>query len=287
MPPPKVFVSYRRDDTAAYAGRLYDRLSDAFGESNVFMDVDSIAPGDDFVESINSAVGACTLLLALVGRDWVGSGEPAGRRRIDDPSDYVRLEIETALDRHIRVVPVLVDGAAVPESSELPYSLRPLARRQAGYLSHSQFRSDVAALVATIEGLAAGGSTDFERPGGEPPSRERLREMSLPSTWNVVVESRSYFSFTLLATRKERHVITYKNAAKQDGGQHVVVDGKVVGSCQSFTFKEQWEFVMVDEGRPFKALLGIKGNLLTSRVKWSQLRIFDERGEGSWEYRPD
>jgi hypothetical protein len=146
-----IFVSYRREETAAYAGRLFDRLSDRFGEESVFMDVDSIAIGTDFTRAIAEAVSGCDILLALIGRDWSAITDGKGRRRIDNPDDFVRVEIETALERDIRVVPILVDGAVLPQVDDLPISLRPLIRRQALEFSHSSFRSDVSRLIAAID----------------------------------------------------------------------------------------------------------------------------------------
>jgi hypothetical protein len=127
------------------AGRLFDRLAERFGEANVFMDVDSIGPGVDFSEAIEQAVQKCDVLLALIGRTWVSQTDGSGRRRLDDPDDLVVLEVKSPLDRDIRVVPVLVDGAAPPKSDDLPEGLTSLARRNAIRLDHDTFRSDLVA----------------------------------------------------------------------------------------------------------------------------------------------
>lgn len=121
-----IFISYRREETAAYAGRIFDRLSGHFGEDRVFMDVDSIAIGMDFTKAIVEAVSGCDILLALIGRDWPTITDSRGRKRLDNPEDFVRIEIEAALQRDIRVVPVLVDGASLPYADDLPPSLQPL-----------------------------------------------------------------------------------------------------------------------------------------------------------------
>jgi hypothetical protein len=110
-PSQRIFVSYRREDTRHMAGRLFDRLSERSGESNVFMDVDSIEPGIDFSQAIERAVQKCDVLLALIGRAWLSETDEHGRPRLDDPDDLVVLEIKSALDRDIRVIPVLIDGA--------------------------------------------------------------------------------------------------------------------------------------------------------------------------------
>ena len=108
---PRIFISYRRDDSAAHAGRLYDRLEGHFGQENVFMDVDAIQPGLDFVEVVQEAVGSCDALIAVIGKEWQRVVDGSGRRRLENPEDLVRLEIATALSRNIRVIPVLVQGA--------------------------------------------------------------------------------------------------------------------------------------------------------------------------------
>jgi Sulfatase-modifying factor enzyme 1/TIR domain len=146
----RIFLSYRRDDSGGYAGRLYDRLSQHFGRAHLFMDVDTIPPGLDFVEAIQDAVGSCDVLLAVIGRQWLTSTDRRRRRRLDNPEDFVRLEITTALERRIRVIPVLVGGASMPESTDLPDVLQPLARRQALVVS-DHFHPDVDRLITALE----------------------------------------------------------------------------------------------------------------------------------------
>jgi TIR domain len=116
--PGRIFISYRRQDTAWPAGRLYDALVEHFPAEQVFMDVDSIEPGEDFVERITAVVSSCDVLLALIGRQWL-TVTKNGQRRLDDPKDVVRLEIETALRRKIRVIPILVDDTPIPVADEL------------------------------------------------------------------------------------------------------------------------------------------------------------------------
>ena len=147
----RIFISYRRADTPHVAGRLFDRLQTYFGADNVFMDVDSIEPGVDFAESIENAVGACDVLLALIGPHWADAVDELGRRRLEDPDDFVTLEISAALRRRIRVIPVLVDGASPPRREELPEGLSTLARRQGVRLDHSSFGASAAALVIALE----------------------------------------------------------------------------------------------------------------------------------------
>jgi hypothetical protein len=144
---PKIFVSYRRDDAPGSAGRLYDRLADAFPREAIFMDVDAMVPGVDFVREIDEAVIACDVLLAVIGRNWHGTAASDGVRRIDNPDDFVRIEIASALQHGIRVVPVLVDGAQMPAADDLPDDLKPLARRHAVEISHMRFAADAERLV--------------------------------------------------------------------------------------------------------------------------------------------
>ena len=151
LAPVRVFISYRRDGTAGYAGRLFDRLSEHFDPENVFMDVATIEPGLDFVEAIERAVGSCDVLLALIGHEWLQSTDAPGHRYLDNPADYVRLEITKALDRNIRVIPVLVDGARMPTVDELPTPLQSLVRRHALEISHTRWQSDVGPLIDAIK----------------------------------------------------------------------------------------------------------------------------------------
>lgn len=148
-----IFISYRRDDSAGYAGRLYDRLTLRFGAERVFMDVEGIELGADFVTAIEEAVSSCRVLIVIIGDEWLSTQDTAGRRRLDDPHDFIRLETVTALKRGIRVVPVLVGGALMPRAEELPKDLKPLARRQAIEISHKQWEASTTELIRALEGM--------------------------------------------------------------------------------------------------------------------------------------
>src|SRR5512132_2843024 len=149
--PGRIFISYRREETAYPAGWLYDRLADRFSGGQVFKDVDSIELGDDFVEVITRAVGSCDVLLALIGEEWLTITDERGRRRLDNPDDFVRVEIEAALLRRVRVIPILVDGARMPRAEELPDSLANLVRRQALELSPVRFDFDTSRLLKVLD----------------------------------------------------------------------------------------------------------------------------------------
>jgi len=151
MSTPNIFISYRRGDTAGHAGRLFDRLSSDFGSTQVFMDVVGIEPGLDFHRAIESAIAACDVLLVVIGRDWVTCTDATGRRRLEDVNDFVVLETITALERDVRVVPVLVEGATLPSEQELPDKLKPLLRRNAFELRDNRWNADVRALSEALK----------------------------------------------------------------------------------------------------------------------------------------
>ena len=127
----KIFINYRRDDSIGMAGRLHDRLAQTFGRDKLFMDVDHIPAGADFVAHLNSQVAACEVVLVVIGRNWLRAKDKAGQRRLHQSDDFVAIEIAAALARNIRVIPVLVDGARMPKESELPDSLK-AARSSSG-----------------------------------------------------------------------------------------------------------------------------------------------------------
>jgi len=146
-----IFISYRRIDTSYAAGRIYDRLVAKFGEDAIFMDVDTIEGGTDFVKVLEDAVRSCDVLIALIGRQWLGIKDKDGKRRLDNPEDFVRIEIAAALERNIRVIPVLVDGVEMLQAYELPENLKAIARRNALQVNHHSFNPDVYRLIEHSE----------------------------------------------------------------------------------------------------------------------------------------
>jgi hypothetical protein len=148
--PGGIFISYRRDDTRHAAGRLVDRLRETFPRDQLFIDVDNIDLGLDFINVINAKVAACDVMLVVIGPGWPQACDPQGKRRLDDENDFVRLEVEAALTRDVRVIPLLVDGAQPLRADDLPSSLGPLARRQASRLTHDNFSGDVDKLVESL-----------------------------------------------------------------------------------------------------------------------------------------
>ncbi len=146
----KIFISYRHEDAGDAAGRLKDNLSEEFGPDSIFIDVDDIALGRDFRVVIEETLSQCGVLLAVMGKTWLQNTDQKGRRRLDQPGDFVRLEIGTALKRDIPVIPVCVQGAGVPDSDDLPDDLKDFAFRNAFELTHARWHSDVQLLIEKL-----------------------------------------------------------------------------------------------------------------------------------------
>lgn len=151
----RIFICYRREDSSGHAGRLYDRLRDQFDVDEVFMDIDAIDPGVDYLELIDRTVDTVDVMVVLIGKHWLAASDPTGSRRLDDPQDLVRLEISSALDRNIRVIPVLVQGASMPHPHDLPPALTGLARRNAIEISDGRWDYDAERLVRALRGSLA------------------------------------------------------------------------------------------------------------------------------------
>ena len=147
----KIFINYRRGDDASAAHALVGRLEQAFAPEQLFMDVDNIEPGLDFVRVLNDQVAQCDVLISIIGKNWLDARDEDGARRLDNPDDFVRIEIETALRQDKRVIPVLVGQAQMPRPDDLPDTLRPLARRNAVRLTHERFRSDAQGLIRALQ----------------------------------------------------------------------------------------------------------------------------------------
>ena len=147
----QIFISYRREESRWSARSLHDRLCRDFDPKQIFMDIDAIALGEDFFEAIETTVAKCDVLIAVIGKNWLTSKDDHGNRRLDNPEDFVRMEIGAALKRKIRVIPVLVDGALMPQSTDLPEDLRPLVRRNALLITDTSFDGDCQRLAAAIK----------------------------------------------------------------------------------------------------------------------------------------
>jgi hypothetical protein len=188
----RIFVSYRRQDSAGHAGRLYDHLRAFFGSGRVFMDVDGIDPGTDFTQVLDERIAAAEVMVAVIGPSWISITGSDGVRRIDSKDDYVFREIATALARGVEVIPVLVAGAAVPQPSELPHELADLARRQMYVVSDTAFDAGIARLIRAVERSAAR-TREARRLAPRPAKRLPralarlllLYEPARPATWLV------------------------------------------------------------------------------------------------------
>lgn len=148
--PPRIFISYRRADAAGDAGRLSDHVQKRFGADRVFLDIDTIEPGTDFVKVLHQSLEETAVMLVVIGPRWTSVQADDGSRRIDAADDFVRMEVEAALRRDIPVVPVLVQGATVPRPEDLPPSLAGLSKRQAAALDHAEFHDDAERLCDRI-----------------------------------------------------------------------------------------------------------------------------------------
>jgi hypothetical protein len=173
---PSIFINYRRNDSEGEAGRLFDELANRFGENSVFMDVAAIEPGRDFRKAIDQSVATCSVLLAMIGVEWLDTKDPQRRRRLDDPNDFVRIELASALRRDIPVIPVLVRGAKMPAADQLPEDLKELAFRNAVELTHARWKSDVQVLVRALQ-------PDMQAPHMQAPrpiSDQKTRHVAAP-----------------------------------------------------------------------------------------------------------
>jgi hypothetical protein len=148
----KIFINYRRGDDSGFAQALFIRLEQVFSHGDLFMDVDSIAPGEDFVQHLDSQIALCDVLLAIIGKGWADAVDGHGQRRLDDPDDFVRIEIASALRHGKRIIPILLHDARMPSADQLPEELHSLARRQAVRLTHERFRADTDGLIRALQG---------------------------------------------------------------------------------------------------------------------------------------
>jgi hypothetical protein len=168
----RIFINYRRTDSAAAAGRLADRLRNHFDRDAVFMDVEGgISGGEDFTAVIDTAIQAAVAMVVVIGRSWLTCTNERGERRLDEPQDPVVREIVAGLDRRILVLPVLVDGASMPAAAKLPTALRPLARRQACEISGTRWTDDVARIVETLARVVPASGDEGASRGGVPAAK--------------------------------------------------------------------------------------------------------------------
>ena len=205
-----VFISYRREDSPGHAGRIFDRVRARFGADVVFMDVTAIDAGVDFVDAIDSAVGTCDVLLAVIGPQWTSAVDRDGHRRLDSATDFVRLEIGGALKRNVRVVPVLVDGARLPTAGDLPEELQPLLRRNAVELRDARWDADIEQLIASLERIVTRSDGPLRI---ESPPRGRLRWVAAIAVLALSATAAAVYGPRACASPPPRSVATTAPAA--------------------------------------------------------------------------
>jgi tRNA A-37 threonylcarbamoyl transferase component Bud32 len=168
---PRVFLNYRREDSAGIAGRLFDRLCVELGREKVFRDQDTLVPGADFAKVIADQVASCDALIAVIGKDWLNARDADGHRRLDHPDDFVKAEIREALAREKLVIPTLVEGASLPKAADLPPDIAALAGRNAIEISDSRFAYDTERLIRAVQAHTDGHQDPRSHPTGFVPLR--------------------------------------------------------------------------------------------------------------------
>ncbi|HMI81036.1 MAG TPA: TIR domain-containing protein, partial [Solirubrobacterales bacterium] len=206
--PQKVFICYRREETAPYAGRIYDAMVARFGPGNVFMDLE-LAPGVDFVDRITKVVSGCVALIVVIGPRWAELVNEDGTRRIEDPDDFVRLEVETGLRRNdVTAIPLLVGGARMPRREDLPPELQAITRRNALELSDGRWTYDVGRLLSALDELL--------------PDRPEPEEAAAPATaasprWHLALEGAALAGVTAWAGRRLfEAIMTFEEAVDDE-----------------------------------------------------------------------
>jgi TIR domain len=239
----RVFICYRREETAYPAGLLFDRLTERFGSDRVFKDTEAIKGGDNWVVRINQAVGSCDVLLAVIGKEWLTIRGENRKRRLNNPMDPVRVEIEAALTRNIRVIPILVDNATMPHARNLPDSMADFAQHQAIELSAHRLDHGFDQLIEALN-----------------TSNTRLQlDKRKSQDWRVELISRSRFEVTFrLYSGSRQHFIKFR---RKTGDDVLFVDGKPVIKQSEFFEKE---IPVVDEyGRILVGFKLTKGGVLS------------------------
>lgn len=252
----KIFVSYRRADSAGHAGRLTDRLVARFGGDRVFMDVEDIAPGEDFERAIERTLDQCDHVLAIIGPQWLQHLND----RATDPDDFLRHEIQMALDRGITIIPVLVGGAKMPASRELPASLRPFGRCEAFEIEDEEFDQDAARLLDFLGAPAAAQPPWWQRLpvawrwaaavlvlaliGARSLGVDRLDRLGFGATHDRGLPNLTYGSWTLRNARDEEGR-NWTNSVIQFSSQSETADG--LSLTGRFTWRYDNQLVGTEE----------------------------------------
>ena len=178
----KIFINYRHSDEPGFVQALYSYLEQAFRSERLFRDVDNIEPGLDFVRVLEEQVAECDLMISVIGKDWLDARAETGVRLLDDPDDFVRIEIKSALKQGKRVIPVLVGAARLPRSDELPETMKPLTRLHAVRLTHDQFRNDTQILIDAIQRIleTAEAARDVQAEAARQPGQQQQANSQRP-----------------------------------------------------------------------------------------------------------
>ncbi|QPC82188.1 TIR domain-containing protein [Phototrophicus methaneseepsis] len=240
----RIFINYRRQDSEGYVGRLYDHLVQQFGVDDIFMDVDSIAPGADFVQVLEDAVASCDVFLAMIGPQWATIEDGNGERRLHQWNDFVRLEIASALKQQKWVIPVLVGQAQMPSPDMLPDDLQAFVRRNAIELSHQRFGHDVEKLIRAIKEAMPANSSIKTRMDTE---TQRLKADQLKAVRDDLVRATDS---PLYAYRTENRYFPVLGEGNPDA--NILFIGEAPGSRE------------VEQGRPF---IGPSGDVLDEMMQ--------------------
>lgn len=257
----KIFINYRRGDDPGHTGRLFDRLQDVFEPQELFLDVDNIAPGLDFVRVLNERVAECDVVLAVIGKGWIDARDATGARRLDDPDDFVRIEITSALNQGKRVIPVLVGDAQMPRPEELPEVLRPLARRNAVRLTHERFRADtqglIKALRQSLEEIEALRQAEAEAARRAQAEEERRRQEAEASRRAEEEERRKKAEIEAqerVAAERRRQEAAAKQRAEEERAFTAAKRGNTIASIDAFLATHP-DSPLASEAQKLKAVL--------------------------------
>jgi adenylate cyclase len=267
----KIFISYRRGDEAGSTGRLFDILEAAFARDRLFLDVDNIGPGLDFVQVLNDRIAESGILLAVIGSRWLTAANPDGSRRLDDPCDFVRLEIQAALEQSKLVVPVLIGDARMPCADDLPQGLKSLATRNAVRITHERFRADAEGLIKAISRVGPPEGLQYRAPtpaaairsepeGAAPAAAERASIAVLPFANLSGSPDQEYFAdgiteeiITALSRAKSFFVVARNSSFTYKGR---AVDVRQIGSELGV------RYVLEGSVRRFEQRVRITGQLI-------------------------
>jgi hypothetical protein len=235
----RVFISYRRDESGAHAGRVYDRLEREFGREGLFIDVDALRLGVNFVRVIREEVAKCDVLLAIIGPNWLNARDEEGNRRLDIQNDYVRIEIAAALQRDIPVIPILFDGARIPKADHLPKDLEELANRNALDVRNAFFRNDIDKLIQELKDLSGEDAPE--------PSASRTRSWVVASVAALVILLSVGVIYALIGTPRlgvrgintaSKNPVTFtmmasREAMSEAGNSLGIPTSGSIGDCQT------------------------------------------------------